>query len=220
MSDTHGLDDAYSLETPDDNRRLYRSWASTYESDFMVNHGYVYPARVVAVFAARATPDDQPVLDVGCGTGVGAVDLAAAVNERWVVDGLDISPEMLGVAGEKADDEGPLYRSLIEADLTTSLDIGDAEYGSVMSAGTFTHGHVGPEAVAELIRIIRPGGLLCLGINSEHYGSRGFDRMFEAHAEAGRIEPHELEQIDMYDAPSGAHEHADDTALVAVARVR
>ena len=30
-----GLDEAYSVKTPDDNRRLYAKWAATYESSFV-----------------------------------------------------------------------------------------------------------------------------------------------------------------------------------------
>jgi len=29
------VDDAYDLEPPDDNRRLYRKWAATYDRDFV-----------------------------------------------------------------------------------------------------------------------------------------------------------------------------------------
>ena len=32
-----GLDDAYSLKTPEDNKNLYAKWAATYESDFVAN---------------------------------------------------------------------------------------------------------------------------------------------------------------------------------------
>ncbi|MDH3441269.1 MAG: hypothetical protein OEM63_10990 [Gammaproteobacteria bacterium] len=41
-----GLDDAYSVETPEDNIRLYADWASTYESDFVASNGYVGYLRV------------------------------------------------------------------------------------------------------------------------------------------------------------------------------
>ncbi len=32
-----GLDEAYSVKTPEDNRRLYAKWAATYESSFVEN---------------------------------------------------------------------------------------------------------------------------------------------------------------------------------------
>lgn len=47
-----GLSDAYSLETPDDNKKLYRDWASTYDDDFALQRGYQYPARLADVYAS------------------------------------------------------------------------------------------------------------------------------------------------------------------------
>ena len=35
-----GLDDAYSVKTPEDNKNLYSKWAKTYESEFVKNEGY------------------------------------------------------------------------------------------------------------------------------------------------------------------------------------
>ena len=43
--DKGGLDlaAAYAVETPDDSRDLYARWATTYESGFIADNGYVYP---------------------------------------------------------------------------------------------------------------------------------------------------------------------------------
>ena len=40
------LNEAYAVETPDDNRDLYGRWATTYESGFATRHAYVYHERV------------------------------------------------------------------------------------------------------------------------------------------------------------------------------
>ena len=64
-SSAAALEAAYALETPDDNRRLYRSWASTYDQDFIDATGYVYARHVAEVFDRHADPDaDDPVLDL------------------------------------------------------------------------------------------------------------------------------------------------------------
>ena len=147
QEDPIGLDDAYSVETPDDSRRLYAAWASTYDSDFIEANGYVYHQNVVNVFLdAGGGRDEAPVLDVGCGTGiVGEVLRARGVGH---VDGIDISSEMLEVAGTKTTPTGePVYRDLLEADLTERIGIPDDVYGAVVSVGTFTHGHLRPDAM-------------------------------------------------------------------------
>ena len=98
------LSEAYAVETPDDNRDLYARWASTYESGFIARHEYVYHQGVAAVFAEAAGPDDVPVLDVGCGTGLVGVALRALGVDA--IDGLDLSPEMLDEARTKVDGDG------------------------------------------------------------------------------------------------------------------
>ena len=55
-----GLADAYAVETPDDNRGLYARWASTYESGFIADNGYMYHLGVAGAFAetSNALPVD------------------------------------------------------------------------------------------------------------------------------------------------------------------
>lgn len=202
-----GLDDAYAVETPDDNRRLYRAWADTYDSGFARAKGYVYHEGVASLFAARRT-HAGPVLDVGCGTGL----VGQALRDLGcdVIDGIDISREMLA----KADEKG-IYRSLTEVDLTLPLPIESAGYDGVVSVGTFTHGHLGPEPLTELVRIARPGAPFALGINADHFRELGFDQHLVALVERGDISEPVTESIRIYsaDAPD-PDEHTDDLALV------
>ena len=213
--DTLGLDDAYAVETPADNVDLYRRWAPTYEPRFMAEHGYVYHIRVAERFAEMAGPGDGPVLDVGCGTGVVGVEIAR--RGRWAIDGLDISSEMLALAAEKLNLAGaPVYGALIRADLTQPLDIVDATYGAVVSAGTFTTGHVGPSAVGELIRIVRPGGLLVLGVNSRFFAASGFATALADFVERGLLDSTSTEEVRLY--AKADHPHGADTAQIVMAR--
>ena len=53
------LNEAYAVETPDDNRNLYGRWATTYESGFATRHAYVYHERVAATFTESVGPDDD-----------------------------------------------------------------------------------------------------------------------------------------------------------------
>ena len=67
------------------------------------------------------------------------------------------------------------YSSLLEADVTKKIPLKSNSIGAVVSAGTFTHGHVGPDALDELLRITKPGGLFVLSINSKVFTKDGFE---------------------------------------------
>lgn len=152
---------------------MYRDWAATYDTDFAAAMDYFYPKSIAEIYSEFATNEDGPVLDVGAGTGLVAEALKPLGN--WQIDALDISQEMLDVALGKA-----CYRRAVCANLTKKLPLDDAGYGGLISAGTFTHGHVGPDAIDELMRIARPGALFVLGINSEVYEAEGFRAKFQS----------------------------------------
>jgi SAM-dependent methyltransferase len=116
------VDDAYSLETPDDSVRLYADWADSYDTDFVSEQGYIYHQNVADLLVRKRADINGAVLDVGCGTGV--VGVALQHGGFSVIDGIDISAQMLDKAKEKAGSDGiAVYRSLIQADLTKPLDI-------------------------------------------------------------------------------------------------
>ena len=190
---------AYALDGPEANRSLYARWAATYETDFIAESGYRYHERVAEVFVEHCLPDVGPsdvVADVGCGTGV--VGQALVRHQRVMVDGLDISPEMLQQAADKVHDGEPVYRHLVEADLTRPLMIEPGSYAGLISVGTFTHGHLGPEVLDGLLAIVRPGGRCAIGINAAHYSSHGFAAAFDRLVDTRRIDDLRLVEVAIY----------------------
>ena len=87
--------------------------------------------------------------------------------------GIDISPEMLKQAKLKG-----CYSSLVVADVTNKIPLKNNSIGAVVSAGTFTHGHVGPDAFDELLRIVKTGGLFVISINAKVFIKSGFQEKF------------------------------------------
>ena len=132
-------DDAYRLKDSAAHRRHYDEWAGAYDEEFARATGYVYPNRVAERFLELAGPADDPVADIGCGTGLAGVALKGS---GLTVDGLDISEGMLAEA-RKTD----AYRQLFAADLTNPATFPGERYGGLISCGTFTLGHLGPDAL-------------------------------------------------------------------------
>lgn len=201
------LDNAYALNGPDDCRRLYADWAASYDAGFAADMEYRLPAHVAAAFLAHGGGAAAPVLDVGAGTGL----LAAALRDHGfagAIDGVDLSPEMLALAGEKR-----LYRRVFAADITRPLPP-CGPYAGIVSSGTFTYGHVGPDAIAHLEQVAAPGALFALSINAGVFRAQGFDRALAARPGVTLIE------VPIYGPAAATHDpaHAADIGLIALWR--
>jgi predicted TPR repeat methyltransferase len=203
------LDAAYALQTPEDNRKLYADWAESYDTGFAQDMAYDLP-RHVATALNEVYDGRGPILDVGAGTGLLAAYISDAADRD--IDALDISNEMLAIAAGKG-----VYRKTIEADLTRALDIPDTTYRAVVSSGTFTHGHIGPDALDELLRIAGSGAIFVLSINAEHFEARGFTAKFAALAPMITEMSHKM--VPIYGAGQAAA-HQDDQAFINVFRKR
>jgi predicted TPR repeat methyltransferase len=169
MGQDDDLDAAYALRTPEDSVRYYRDWARRYDGDFAAEMGYQSPDAVAGLFSARGGAG--PVLDVGAGTGL--VGEALARHGIGPVDGIDISDDMLRIAEAKG-----ICRGTFRADLTRPLPLTSAVYAGCVSAGTFTEGHVGSEALDELLRVAAPGALFVLTVHMAVYEAGGFAARF------------------------------------------
>ena len=168
---TIGYDDAYSLKTPEDSIKLYKKWAKTYDQDFALNSNYLSPNKICNYFNKHSKNTDTPILDVGAGTGLVGDCLYKTGNKKII--GIDISSEMLEQAKLKK-----CYSLLVEGDVTKKIPLKNNSFGAVVSAGTFTHGHVGPGVFDELLRIAKPGGLFILSINTKVFLKDGFKEKF------------------------------------------
>lgn len=200
------LDTAYALNSLDDTKRMYSDWAETYDQSFAQDMDFVVPARVAEAYDASGA--GGPVLDFGCGTGL--VGAALAQLDIGPVDGADLSPQMLAVAARKG-----VYRELIEGDVLDGYALPHGPYAGIVSSGTFTNGHVGPDAIDALLMLARPGAQFALSINSQHFRAAGFAAKFETLK--GRIQSLTLPETRFY-GPGNTGPHKDDTGFIATFR--
>lgn len=210
------LDRAYDLATPDDNRLFYDDFAGIYDDEFAEVYGYICHIGVAEMLCS-IQPGRGPVLDVGCGTGLVGEALASAGFGQ--IDGVDLSAEMLQVAGSKQRAEGgSLYRSLLEVDLTEPFEP-EQRWESIVSAGTFTHGHLGPDVLAGLVHLGTPGAAFAIGVNAEHHRVLGFASLMERLVADGQVVDLEWRETPIYRADA-THDHAGDIVLVALFKKR
>jgi len=141
---------------------IYKNWAKKYEDDVINLAGYVGHLIASDLLLSYLGNTQAKILDAGCGTGL--VGEILNKNEFNNLIGVDFSQEMLNIAKQKN-----VYQSLELVDLTKKLDYEDNLFDAIICAGTFTCGHVGPEALEEMVRITKQGGYICFTVRKQEW---------------------------------------------------
>ncbi|WP_350276148.1 class I SAM-dependent methyltransferase [Kribbella sp. HUAS MG21] len=135
----------------------YDEFAEAYSADNEVNllNGYYERPAMVNLAGDVA---GRRILDAGCGSG----PLSAALRDKGaIMSGFDLSAAMIDLArrrlGEDAD--------LIVADLAKPLPYGDAAFDDVVASLVLHYLEDWTEPLAELRRVLKPGGRLILSLN-------------------------------------------------------
>ncbi len=190
--DDHHRDEAYTLDDPSKHRAYYDAWAKTYDDDFLKAEGYTAPQHVARMLAAMATPTDSPVADIGCGTGAIGTSLAA-LNHDMLMDGFDISAGMLDMAHKTGH-----YRATYQVDFTHDVPHEYGGYGAIVSSGTFTLGHLGPDDLLRALALGRKDTLVLISINTIHFDDKGFMGAFQDWQSRGMITSPDFHEISLY----------------------
>ena len=202
MKNKPSLQNAYDLKSPDDNIKLYSVWAETYDNSFIVGMQYKLHFSVAEEFVVNG--GNGLILDVGAGTG--ALAQALLQKGKFCIEATDISEEMLKIADSKK-----IYKRSFLSDLTKEIPVENDNYDGVVSSGTFTHGHVGPNGIAELVRVTKPGGLITISVNEKHWVALDFES--EVKKLSCRAKKYVLKKIPIYGEKS-SHDHKEDKAVL------
>ncbi|MBU4529844.1 MAG: class I SAM-dependent methyltransferase [Hoeflea sp.] len=165
------LEQVYAARTADELAAAYAAWAAGYDRDTLAA-GYCLPFQVLSWVARHVRPDAGPVLDAGCGTGLSGPYLKALGYGR--IEGLDLSEDMLRVAGSRG-----VYDNLKRATLGETLPWTDNHFAAFLSTGVFTEGHAPASSLAELCRITRPGGIAVFTVRDKIFETGGFTAVIE-----------------------------------------
>ena len=132
-------------------RHLFDQFSADYDSRMRAQLSYQAP-EILLELAALVMPRAHglTVLDLGCGTGLAGeafVDIAATV------DGIDLSPSMIGKARARG-----IYRNLVVADIESALAQGAEAYDLVLAADTLVYLGDLATTFAGVARRLKSGG--------------------------------------------------------------
>jgi ubiquinone/menaquinone biosynthesis C-methylase UbiE len=130
--------------------------APTY--DTVIPFFEVFGRRLVEL---AAPPPGSRVLDVACGRGASLLPAAEAVGPGGEVVGVDLSPEMVRCLTDEIQRRSlPNARALVGD--AHNLDFDDGSFDLVVCGFTLMLFPDPTDAVRELLRVVRPGGLCAL----------------------------------------------------------
>jgi len=161
--------DIYKLKTSEELLKYYQDWTdkNKYNKD-MVDWNYTAPQETVSVLKKYVFNKNCKILDAGCGTGLVGIELKKCGYSN--IDGVDFSQNMLDLIPQG------IYKKIEKVDLNKPLKFKTNMYDVVMCVGTFTYGHVKPQALDEIIWITKNKGLICFTVNEGIYEEYGFDK--------------------------------------------
>jgi len=141
--------------------RLFDEYADRFDAHLVKELRYDIPRLVAGMLAAHATASDSrwEALDLGCGTGL--VGTAIAPLARRIV-GVDLSPAMIAKARATG-----RYARLEAAELVAMMRAeSGASYDLVTAADVFVYVGRLDDAIGEIARLLRPGGIVAFSVES------------------------------------------------------
>jgi arsenite methyltransferase len=134
------------------------------EASRQVERTYLTPDVVEqrrVVLESLALRPGERVVDVGTGPGLLAVEIAAAVGPDGLVCGIDVSDSMLALARARATRPGGAPIELRQA-AADQLPCAEEAFDVAVSTQVFEYVEDVPAALAEVHRVLRPGGRVLL----------------------------------------------------------
>lgn len=170
------IHDALKLDgNPDVILDYYAKWSKSYDEDVIENYyGIDYICQILDKHLRTLSfePASVQIADIGCGTGLLGEPLHALGYTQ--LHGIDLSPEMT----EKAKQTG-FYQQLYSG-INLNQSVPEAlrkQYDATICIGTFTPGHVHPEALIQMLDLTKSGGLIVLSTRIPYYDTTQFQQV-------------------------------------------
>jgi len=152
----------------------FNRWAATYDRHRLQRIVFEPMQATVLDVAAAEVPKPRAILDVGCGTG----RLLRSAHDRFegaALFGVDAAAEMVKQA--QASSESIDFQEAT----AEQLPFADQQFDLIFSTMTFHHWSDQRKSIAEIARVMRPGGRWLLADFMPTGFMRWFRRLFRMH---------------------------------------
>jgi len=131
------------------------------------------------VMSALALQPHEHVLEIGFGGGMNLTHALEIVGEGGRVGGIEPSAKMLARARKRHHNDIANGVMALREGRADALPFAAASYDAVLSVHTIYFWGEPEPGLKEIIRVLKPGGRLCLGLEDPEAGKRmGMDRLF------------------------------------------
>ena len=168
----------------------YDEWAETYDVT-LKNWDYQAPDDAAATLCEYLKSGDD-ILDVGCGTGMFAKALSRYLE--CGIEGIDISAASLEIA-EKQGGYDHLQRHDLQA---LPLPIDDNSFDAAACVGVMTYIEDAEGLLADLCRVLRPGGYILFTQRDDRWVEKNFDSLLNNFVERGLWMPLKISKAKTY----------------------
>ena len=162
----------YALESQDSIDTYYSAWASSYDAE-VERQGYRTPQRCADALIPF-TGLDEPILDIGCGTGL----LGAALREAGFTD---VNNDML----DRAKSRG-VYRATWVTDVTAPFPFSVGTYAAIAAVGVIGIGAAPAGLLIRALDALASGGHLVFSFNDAAFDTPEFAGAQEQAIATGR----------------------------------
>ena len=158
-----------STDATNDEQRFKTDDADSYNA--VVDYFDQYTERFTShmpepLLALAGVPNNGRVLDVGTGTGIIALNVAARLGPQGKVVGIDLSDGMLATAIKKAEQKGLQSRTEFLKMDAENLTFEDNSFDAALSLYALRHFPNPDKSVNEIFRVLKPGASIVVAVGS------------------------------------------------------
>ena len=145
----------------------YDLWAKQYEKELLEDYGYCAHIIGSKAFSTNELRKSCNIIDIGCGTGLVGESLKSSGFLN--ISGLDVSSKMIAIAKKKQ-----IYKEFYQKKIENLEGVILKPFEALICVGSFGLGHIGPESLVLLVKLVEKNSLIIIFMNAEPFNLENY----------------------------------------------